>query len=286
MVKKHIAWQFIVLPLVVYLVVIIIPFFQSIVFSFTNWNGMSREFDFIGFRNYLRVFTEKSFSAALWHNVIWMFIFLLIPTMLGLLVAIILDRDIVLTNIFKSIIYLPMIFSMVIVGLIWNFVYQPELGILNLLLRLIGIKNWRIAWLARPQTALFAVIAAASWQHTGLCMILFLAGLRSIRGDLIEAARIDGCNSRQLYLKVILPQLQNATVVVVSLTIISSLKSFGIVYVMTAGGPFRSTEILTTLMYRESFWNYRMGYGSAISVVHFILILLIIVLYLRRTMSE
>jgi multiple sugar transport system permease protein/raffinose/stachyose/melibiose transport system permease protein len=187
-------------------------------------------------------------------------------------------------TIFKSIIYFPMIFSFVIVGMIWTFVYEPRLGVLNLFLRVLGVKKWKIAWLAEPRTALLAIIVAASWQHTGLCMVLFLAGLKTVRIDLVEAAKIDGCNTWQLYRKVILPQLQNATVVVISLTIINSLKSFDIVYIMTKGGPYRKSEVLTTFMFRESFWNYRMGYGSAVAVVLFILILLIIAFYLRQTL--
>ena len=134
-------------------------------------------------------------------------------------------------------------------------------------------------------TVILAIIVAASWQHTGLCMVLFLAGLKTVRIDLIEAAKIDGCNTWQLYRNVILPQLQNVTVVVISLTIINSLKSFDIVYIMTKGGPYRKSEVLTTFMFRESFWNYRMGYGSSVAVVLFILILLIIAFYLRQTLK-
>jgi ABC-type sugar transport system permease subunit len=266
-------------------VIIIGPFFQTIFYSTTNWDGVSREYEFIGLINYTRVFTDPSFTLSLWHNVMWMVIFLLLPTGLGLLLAIVLDKDIFGAIAYKSIIYFPMIFSYVIVGMIWTFVYEPTLGILNLFVRLLGFEKWSIAWLAEPRLALFAIIAAAAWQHTGLCMILFLAGLRTIRTDLIQAAQIDGCNTRQLYTRVILPQLRNVTVVVISLTIINSLKSFDIVYIMTKGGPYRQSEVLTTFMFRESFWNYRMGYGSAIAVVLFILILAIIAIYIRQTLK-
>jgi len=282
--KRSNAWQFLALPLIIYTAIIIVPFFRSIFFSLTNWNGVSPSYDFIGLANFARVFTDPAFSMSLWHNVVWTLIYLVLPTGLGLLLAIVLDKDIVGATIFKSIIYFPMIFSFVIVGMIWTFVYEPRLGVLNLFLRVLGVENWKIAWLAKPRTALLAIIAAASWQHTGLCMVLFLAGLKTVRIDLIEAAKIDGCNTWQLYRKVILPQLQNATVVVISLTIINSLKSFDIVYIMTKGGPYRKSEVLTTFMFRESFWNYRMGYGSAVAVVLFLLILLIIAFYLRQTL--
>ena len=275
------AWQFLAIPLLIYTTIIIVPFAQSLFFSTTDWNGLSKGFNFIGLDNYRKVFTDSAFSNALLHNLLWVVVFLLLPTSLGLFLALLMDRDLPGSVVFKSIIYLPMIFSYVIAGMIWTFIYEPRLGILNLLLRVLGQKQLATAWLAKPQTALIAVIIAAAWQHTGLCMIIYLAGLKGVRTDLLEAAKLDGCNLRQLYWYVVLPQLRNSTIIVVSLTVINSLKSFDIVYIMTKGGPFRSSEVLTTLMYREAFWNYRMGYGSAIANMLFFLILILIVLYLH-----
>lgn len=285
MVEKNKAWQFLIIPFGIYILIILFPFFQSLRYSFTDWDGFSSSFNYIGLANYRRVFTDSAFRAALWHNVIWTLLFLTVPTIFGLFLAILLDRDLPGGAIFKSIIYLPMSFSLVVVGMIWVFVYEPRLGILNLFIRSLGRPGWNFAWLAEPKAALFAVIAAAAWQHTGLCMVLYLAGLKGVRPDTVEAARIDGCNTPELYFKIILPQLKNTTIVVTSLTIINSLKSFDIVYIMTKGGPFRKSEVLTTLMYREAFWNYRMGYGSAIANVLFFLILGIIIFYLKSVVS-
>ncbi|TVR29858.1 MAG: sugar ABC transporter permease [Spirochaetaceae bacterium] len=284
--KKGVVLQFLAVPFAVYLLVIIIPFLQSLYLSLTDWNGISETFDFVGLANYLLVFSDRAFSAAVLHNFIWVTVFLLLPTLLGLLLAVLLDKDIRGAVVFKSIIYLPMIFSYVIAGMVWTFIYEPRLGILNLSLEAAGLPQLTRAWLAEPGTALLSVIVAAAWQHTGLCMILFLAGLQSVRADLIEAAEIDGANRIQLFLGVVLPQLKNTTIVVVSLTVINSLKSFDIVYIMTRGGPFRSSEVLTTLMYREAFWNYRMGYGSAIANMLFFMVLIIIVVYFRSVMQR
>ncbi|MCP4401959.1 MAG: sugar ABC transporter permease [bacterium] len=284
--KQLVAWQFLAIPLLIYTTIIILPFAQSLYFSTTDWNGLSENFNFIGLANYWKVFTDPAFGNALIHNFIWVVVFLLLPTMLGLLLAMLMDKDLPGSVVFKSIIYLPMIFSYVIAGMIWTFIYEPRLGILNLFLRAIGQDQLATAWLAKPHTALMAVIVAAAWQHTGLCMIIYLAGLKGVRSDLIEAAKIDGCNSRQLYWNIILPQLKNSTIIVVSLTVINSLKSFDVVYIMTKGGPFRASEVLTTLMYREAFWNYRMGYGSAVANMLFFLILILIVLYLRVLQKE
>jgi len=284
--KKGVVVQFLALPFAVYMMVIIIPFFQSIYLSMTDWDGLSHFYNFVGLRNYLQVFVDPNFSKALIHNAIWVGIYLLFPTILGLLLAVMLDKNIRGAVIFKSIIYLPMIFSFVIVGMIWNFIYEPRLGILNLALEAAGFEHLTQAWLANPDTALVSVVVAAAWQHTGLCMILFLAGLQSVRTDLIEAAEIDGCRKRQVFFNVVLPQLKNTTIVVVSLTVINALKSFDIVYIMTRGGPFRSSEVLTTLMYREAFQNYRMGYGSAIANMLFLIVLVIIVIYFRTVMRK
>ena len=284
--KQLVAWQFLALPLFIYITIIIIPFAQSLWFSTTDWNGLSENFNFIGLENYWKVFTDPAFSNALIHNLIWVVVFLLLPTLLGLLLAMLMDKDLPGSVLFKSIIYLPMIFSYVIAGMIWTFIYEPRLGILNLLLRATGLDHLATAWLAKPHTALMAVIVAAAWQHTGLCMIIYLAGLKGVRTDLLEAAKIDGCNSRQLYWYIVLPQLKNSTIIVVSLTVINSLKSFDVVYIMTKGGPFRASEVLTTLMYREAFWNYRMGYGSAVANMLFFLILILIVFYLRVLQKE
>ncbi|MBI9100946.1 MAG: sugar ABC transporter permease [Spirochaetales bacterium] len=286
MVQKNTAWQFLLLPLLIYFIVIIFPFLQSLFLSMTDWNGISPEYHFIGFANYKGVFTDPHFSGAILNNVIWVIIFLLVPTVLGLFLAVLLDSGVPGATFFKSVIYLPMIFSYVIIGLIWSFVYEPRLGILNIVIRMFGNPDWNFAWLAQSKTALFSVIAAASWQHTGLCMILYLAGLSGVRQDLVEAAKIDGAGPRRIFFNIVLPQLKNSTVVVISLTVINSLKSFDLVYIATKGGPFRSSEVLTTLMYRESFWNYRMGYGSAIASVLFFIVFIVVFFYFRSIMAD
>ncbi len=286
MVQKNTAWQFLIVPMVIYFIIIIFPFLQTIYISLTNWNGLSPEFDFIGFANYKGVFTDPHFTGAILHNIIWVIIFLLVPTTIGLVLAVLLDKGVPASTFFKSIIYLPMIFSYVIIGLIWNFIYEPRMGILNLFIRIFGNPDWNFAWLANAESALLSIIAAASWQHIGLCMILYLAGLSGVRQDLIEAARIDGARSFQLFMHIVIPQLRNSTIVVISLTVINSLKSFDLVYITTKGGPYRSSEVLTTLMYRESFWNYRMGYGSAIASVLFFIVFIVVFFYFRSIMKE
>jgi ABC-type sugar transport system permease subunit len=285
-VQKNTAWQFLLLPLLIYSIIIIFPFMQSLYLSLTNWNGLSPEYDFIGLDNFKRAFTDPNFSGAILHNLIWVIIFLIVPTSSGLFLAVLLDKGIPGSTFFKSVIYLPMIFSYVIIGMIWNFIYEPRMGILNLFIRIMGQPDWNFAWLAQAKTALLAIIVEASWQHTGLCMVLYLAGLSGVRQDLLEAARIDGANPIQLFFHVVIPQLKNSTIVVISLTVINSLKNFDLVFITTKGGPFRSSEVLTTFMYKESFWNYQMGYGSAIASVLFFIVFIVVFFYFNSVMKE
>lgn len=170
-----------------------------------------------------------------------------------------------------------------IVGQIWIWIFQPDWGLLNTAIEWVaGLRRFNFAWLAEPSTALASVILAWSWQQTGLAMVIFLAGLTAIPRDLLEAAEIDGVKRWKQTLHIVLPMLRPATVVVVALSVINALKGFDILYIMTGGGPFHSSNTLAFFMYEESFKKYRMGYGSAISVVLFLIALSIIFLYFRQ----
>jgi multiple sugar transport system permease protein/raffinose/stachyose/melibiose transport system permease protein len=169
-----------------------------------------------------------------------------------------------------------------VVGQVWIWIYHPDWGLLNTFLQAVHLESLTRAWLADPQTALPAVIVAWSWQQIGLAMVIFLAGLTSVPTEMTEAAEIDGANYWQSLRHVIIPLLSPATVVVVALAIINSLKSFDVVYMMTRGGPFHSSDTLAMFMYNESFQKYYMGYGSAISVVLFLIAMVVIAFYFRQ----
>ena len=189
-------------------------------------------------------------------------------------------------TLFKTIIYLPMTFSFVVVGLIWSWIYLPQAGMLNLALDKLGLGFLKHAWLGDPHTALYAIIAAASWQQTGFAMVLYLAGLRGIPPRIIEAAEVDGANGWQRFWRVIFPMLRSTNAVVISTTVINSLRVFDIVYITTQGGPNRASDVLGTLIYRELFWNFRVGYGSALSVILFLFTLVVIVFYFRTMIRK
>ncbi|MCY4537228.1 MAG: sugar ABC transporter permease [Chloroflexi bacterium] len=275
--------SFLLFPLLVYFIFVILPTLNSLYYSFTDWGGYSVEFNFVGLSNFEKIFTDRLFGNAIKNTAIWLVLAMTVPTLLGLALALALQGKSRLNTIYKSLFYLPICLSPIIIGIIWVWLYNPSLGIVNIVLRAIGLEDLAVAWLARPETALYAVFVAWTWQQTGLTMVIFLAGLTSVPTPLIEAAKVDGANYWQTLRKVVIPMLRPATVVVLALTAINSLKSFEVIWVMTKGGPFNRSDTLAVFMYKESFSKYKMGYGSSAAVVLFLMTLVIIALYFRQT---
>ena len=284
MVRSRRLWTiaFLAIPLLLYSVIVVGPLLYSFYFSLTDWNGFNFEYNFVGLDNFARIFTDPLFGNAIKNTLIWIVAALTLPTLGGLLLALALQEKVRGARLYKSLFYLPICLSLAVVGQIWIWIYQPRWGLLNVTLNSIGLEDLSRAWLARPETALGAVIVAWTWQQVGLAMVIFLAGLTSIPRDLTEAASIDGANYRQTLRYVVIPLLLPSTIIVVALAVINSLKSFDIVYIMTGGGPFHSSATLASFMYTESFKKYYMCYCSDIAVVLFLIALVIIAFYFRQ----
>ena len=282
--RNKIFWRTVFLspPLIVFSIFVLIPLINSFYYSFTNWNGFNSEYDFVGLENYTRIASDNLFQNSIFNTVIWLISAILIPTILGLLLALLIDSQVRGSNFFKSIFYLPICLSAVVVGQIWIWIYQQEWGLLNTIINLFGENNFEYAWLSKPDSSLYSVIIAWSWQQTALSMVIYLAGLTSIPKNLLEASQIEGANIFQRTFFIVIPLLIPATIIVVALSMINSLKGFDILYIMTQGGPFHSSDTLAMHMYNESFRKYRMGYGSAISVVLFFIAVTIIGIYFRQ----
>jgi len=267
-----------------YSVLTIGTLFYSFALSFTNWDGLTKNFKFIGFGNYIKLFHDAIFYNALKNNVIWAVISLLIPMFLGLFLAVLLDKQIRGENFFKTIFYLPQALSFVVVGVIWSWVYSPDLGIINSTLKTIGLGFLSRNWIGDPHLTIYSVIVAGAWQITGYSMVLYLAGLRGINQEIIEASKIDGANSWQSFWYIIYPMLKNVRAVVIATIIINSFKVFDLVFTMTQGGPGEASNVLALFMYKEAFWKFKMAYGTTISVLQFLMILIVVVTYLWRSM--
>lgn len=281
--NQRLLWTalFLSLPLSIYLVVVVLPLISSFWYSLTDWQ-FGQEVNFIGLANFERLLRDVNFHTSVRNTLVWMVAALILPTGGGLLLALLLHERVRFANGFKSLFYLPITISMIVIAQTWEWIYQPRWGLLNELLEWVGLDEWTNAWLGDQQTVLAAIIFAWSWQQVGMSMVIFLAGLTSVPKELVEAAQIDGASYLQTLRRVVIPLLLPSSVVVIALAIINSLRSFDIVWVINRGGPVYASTTLAVHMYRETFRTLRAGYGSAISVVLFAIAMVIIVLYFSR----
>ncbi|WP_371168095.1 carbohydrate ABC transporter permease [Aliiroseovarius sp. 2305UL8-7] len=263
------------LPGVLFFVVYVIsPIIQSFNISLYQWDGLG-EAKYIGLRNYDELMSDRAFKVSLWNNVKWLVLYLLaIPA--GLFIALFLNQTIAGIRLYKSLFFFPFVISQVVVGLVFSWFYLPREGLLNALLTFLGMDTVNV--LGDPTLATYGIIAAGLWPQTAYCMILYLTGLNAVDPEQIEAGRLDGAKGWKMLWHVILPQLKPATFIAFVVTIIGALRSFDLISVMTNGGPFGSTRVLSFYMYEKALseYGFRMGYGSAIAVVLFLIMLFFI----------
>lgn len=258
---------------------VIYPIFQSFWISFHEWDGLGEKV-WVGTANYERLLGgDRKFETSFWNNLKWLFLYLLaIPA--GLSIALLLNQKVRGIRLYKSLFFFPFVLSQVVVGLVFSWFYLPREGLLNAILAVVGAGPVNI--LGDPSTATYGIIAAGLWPQTAYCMILYLTGLNAVDPEQIEAARLDGAKGHRMLWHVVLPQLKPATFIAFVVTIIGALRSFDLISVMTNGGPFGSTRVLSFYMYEESLseFGFRMGYGAAIAVVLFFIMLFFIVYFL------
>ena len=271
------------LPGVLFFVVyVIIPIVQSFYISAFEWNGLgelSEQGEFVGMRNYQELFSDRAFEVSLWNNVKWLVLYLLaIPA--GLFIALFLNQTVVGIRIYKSLFFFPFVLSQVVVGLVFSWFYLPREGLLNAIITFFGFESVNI--LGDPTLATYGIIAAGLWPQTAYCMILYLTGLNAVDPEQVEAGRLDRAKGWRMLWYVIMPQLRPATFIAFVVTIIGALRSFDMISVMTNGGPFGSTRVLSFYMFEKALseYGFRMGYGSAIAVVLFLIMLIFIAYFL------
>lgn len=283
--RKLTPYLFLIAPLILYLIWVIGPMVYTFYLSFTRWDGLSTPV-FRGWLNYERLFRDPIFFISLRNNLRWIISFITIPVVLGLGLAIALNRAIPGAKFFKASFYSPLVLSLVVAGLIWSWMYHPAGGLINSVLRRIGLGALARGWLSDEKTVMWAIIAVAIWRQVGYVMVLYLAGLQGVDPQLIDASKVDGANPWNTFRHVILPLLTPVTIIVVVISIIDSLRAFDLVSVMTRGGPYNSSSVLANFMYIEAFNNYKMGYAAAISVILFLISAVFIFIYLWRMMQD
>ena len=263
-----------------FLVYVIIPIFQSINISFYEWDGLGAA-TYIGFDNYIELIDDEAFYTSLKNNVIWLILYLLaIPA--GLFVALFLNQTVTGIRIYKSLFFFPFVISQVVVGLVFSWFYDPSYGLMNIILMALGADA--IPVLADEKYVTYGIIAAGLWPQTAYCMILYLTGLNSVDPEQIEAARLDNARGFKMLWYVILPQLRPATFIALVVTVIGALRSFDLISIMTDGGPWGSSQVLAFYMYEQAFseYGFRMGYGAAIAVVLFLIMMFYIIGFLWK----
>ncbi len=263
-----------------FLVYVIIPIFQSINISFYEWDGLG-EAKYIGLDNYFELIDDEAFYTSLKNNIIWLVLYLFaIPA--GLFVALFLNQTVTGIRIYKSLFFFPFVISQVVVGLVFSWFYDPSNGLMNIILMAFGADA--IPVLADEKYVTYGIIAAGLWPQTAYCMILYLTGLNSVDPEQIEAARLDNARGIKMLWYVILPQLRPATFIALVVTVIGALRSFDLISIMTDGGPWGSSQVLAFYMYEQAFseYGFRMGYGAAIAVVLFLIMMIYIVGFLWK----
>lgn len=260
------------------------PVVYSLFISFTRWDGLMPP-KFTGYDNYAQLIRDPVFITSLTNTILWVLATLILPVAIGLLLAAGLNR-VRGQSVLKSVFYLPYIIAAAAIGIIWSFIYEPGQGVLNTILTLLHLKQLIRSWLVTPWVNTFSMIAAYTWQTMGTNMVLFLVGLQSIPTDPIEASKIDGANGPQVFIHITLPLLKPFIVVVTTMAIVNSFKVFDLIWVMTQGGPYRSSETLAVTMYRESFILFHLGYGAAVSVLLALIVFVSSWLYIRSTLRS
>lgn len=285
-VRRHPVGYLFVAPIVLFFVVFVgYPFLRSFYLSLTSWSGLGSA-QFVGLRNFQVMADDPAFWKSLGNTFLFTGVTTVLQTALPLLLAVLLNRGWRAGVLFRTLIFIPAVISLVVTGVLWQLIYEPNFGTLNETLRSIGLGALAHPWLADPHTVLPAMIVVSLWQSLGLFTLIYLAGLQGIDPTLYEAASIDGASGRQQFFNVTVPMLRTVTAVVIILNLINGFKTFDMIYVMTGGGPNRASEVLGTYLYGLAFGSTAgavpaLGYATAISMVIFVLCLAATLIQLR-----
>ncbi|MDQ2912482.1 MAG: sugar ABC transporter permease [Chloroflexota bacterium] len=272
------------------LVFLIYPAIYTVLLSFNRGrNGIFNEW--VGLDNYARLFADQDFlnfstfppSGALWNNVLWLVLYVSIVIFLGLILAVVAAR-VRYEAVLKAIVFIPMAISATALAVIWKFVYSPDnIGLLNALLGAVGVGP--IAWLGDQGIVNFALIAVGIWGSVGFATVILSAAVKSIPAEVIESARVEGANERQIFFRMILPMVSLPISVLAVTLVVNVIKLFDLIFVMTGGGPGNSSQVIAFTMFQQAFQAGQWGYGSAVAVVMLVLLTPIMIFNVRRFRS-
>ena len=272
----------VVIPAVFVIGLVWLPALGSVLLSFTSWNGIGSldRIKFVGVDNYVDIATiYPPFWPAVQHNVIWLVFLIVGPTMLGVLLAVLLDKELRGTRIYQTALYMPVVLSLALVGFIWQLLYSRDQGLLN------AVLGTQIDWYGDPDVNLWAVLFATGWRHTGYIMLLYLAGLKGVDPSLREAAAIDGSGEVSTFFRIILPVMRPINLIVIVVVVIESLRAFDLVWIVNKGR--NGLEIIAALVTSNVVGEAsRIGFGSAMATIMLLISSVFITIYLRVVMRE
>ncbi len=278
------GYAFVSIPLGLYAVFVLVPLLNAVYYSLTSWNGANPVKTFVGLDNYARMLGDPQVWGALTHNAVWIVLGSVIGISFSLMMAMLVSRN-RMRGFFSTAFFLPVLLASAAVGVIWSHFYAPD-GIINRILELIGLGALTNGWLGDPNTALIAVLLAGTWAGVGFSFVIFLAALRSVDQELIDASSVDGAGAWARFRNVTLPQINSVMTTVVILHLIAGFTAFDIIYVMTQGGPASSTELIATYGHRKAFRGSEVGYGAAVTMLMTVLALSTSLLYNRFFRSD
>lgn len=272
--RNLIGYSFILPNFIGYFLFIFLPVIFTFVLYVMKWDGSSAPMEFVGLQNFVKLFHDSSFIIS-FKNTIYYAVFTVPLTMVAaLLIAILLNSKIKGIVIYRTAFFFPYVASLVDVGAVWNMLFQPEFGPINEFLKWIGIAN-PPKWCASTDRAMSVIIIVSVWKYMGYYMVVYLAALQGISGDLYEAASIDGATGFKKFRYITLPMLKPTTFFVIIMMTIQCFKVFDLIYVMTGGGPGRATNVLVNHIYNAAFVDFKFGYASASALVLFTVVLVV-----------
>ena len=262
--EKH-AYNLMVAPIVLFIIIMVaFPLAYTIYLSFTDWNMGVAAPEFLGLKNYIDVLSDSQFWSDTGNTLYLAFGSVAIELILGTLIAVILNRPFVGKDVVKTLFLLPMVATPIAVGMVWQLIYEPTLGVANYFLKLLGLNP--VMWLIDSNTVLNSLMLIEIWEWTPMVMLIVLAGLAGMPNDVYESAQLDGAGRFQLFWKITLPLLRPTLIVTALLRLIDALKTFDIIYATTQGGPLQASETVNLLAYKSIFSYFKMGRGAALIV--------------------
>lgn len=285
--KALLVTTFLLPGFIVFTLFLLVPIAQSGVFSLYDWDGFGPPTDYVGLGNFTRLLNHSIFQASVGHSLILMALSLTIQLPLALALALLVGRSkMVGRRLFRTILFVPFVFSEVVTALIWRYVLHPQEGMLNTVLSSFIPDFTPVGWLADRNIVLFGIFAVITWKYFGLHMILYMAGLQGVPADLEDAARVDGANEAQVLRYITLPMLGSTIRLTAFLSVLGSFQQFVIIWVMTEAGPVNASEVIATYLYKFGIQRFNLGYGSAVALVLFAMMLVFSLGYQRIVMRQ